>query len=185
MSFDEGWHVDPSNPRQERYWDGTEWSGQAREHGAFQADSTPRPIAPQRPADAYVDSSSRAAWFIAASPLWLPVPYALLSLFALAADSAGQGRVVYLVVTGVVLLLAAFQDRAVLRELEVRHPASPWWVALTPLAYLIARHRALREVPGYRSSPLTVHIVSITVALVVAVTLLMVSGLPFLMYGGR
>ena len=183
MSFDEGWHVDPTNPRQERYWNGTAWSGQWREHGFFHGDVTPRPIEPRAASEAYVDRSSRAAWILASSPLWLPVPYAALSLFGMASAAAAESRLGYILVIGLLLVLAARRDQAVLSASRVSSPASPLWTLLSPLAYLIARQRSLRDVPGYRSSPLLVHVLCIGVLVAVVVALGLVSGLPFLMFG--
>jgi len=184
MSFEPGWHVDPSNPRQERFWNGTAWSGEWRETGGFQQNIAPRTVRPPGPTDVFVNSSSRSAWFIATSPLWFAVLYFFLSLFAVVSEPAGQVRIAFLVASGILLLLAARRDRAVLADQGVSRPASPWWMALGPLAYLIRRHVVLREVPGFRGSPLTVHVLCIVVIAVAALALLLMSGLSFLLFGG-
>jgi hypothetical protein len=65
-----------------------------------------------------------------------------------------------------------FQDRSRLRLLGHDQTASPWWVVLSPLVYLIVRSVRVRQCTGRRGSgPLTTYIclyIAPPIAIVVA-----------------
>lgn len=69
-------------------------------------------------------------------------------------------------------LIMGFQDRARLRLLGHDQTASPWWIVLHPLVYLIVRSIRVRQCTGRRGSgPLTTYLcfyVAPPIALVVA-----------------
>jgi hypothetical protein len=59
----------------------------------------------------------------------------------------------------VLTLVMGFQDRSRLRLLGHDQTASPWWIALNPLAYLIVRSVRVRQCTGRRGSgPLTTYV---------------------------
>jgi len=56
-------------------------------------------------------------------------------------------------------LIMGFQDRARLRLLGHEETASPWWIVLSPLVYLIVRSVRVRQATGKRGSgPLTTYL---------------------------
>jgi hypothetical protein len=69
-------------------------------------------------------------------------------------------------------LIMGFQDRSRLRLLGHDQTASPWWVVLSPLVYLIVRSVRVRQCTGRRGSgPLTTYIclyIAPPIAIVVA-----------------
>jgi hypothetical protein len=156
-----GWYEDPSGIPGTRWWDGTAWTNHTREE--------PPPVVPtfaplppvqnptlraqqplpvvQRVGDGVEDS--RAAWWIAFSPLWSIVGQAIIVSTILAISSAQLSALVpALIVANLVLwatvLALAFLDRARLRSGGNATTASPLWVLLSPLVYLIARAREVR-----------------------------------------
>ena len=69
-------------------------------------------------------------------------------------------------------LVLGFQDRARLRLLGHDQTASPWWIVLSPLVYLIVRSVRVRQSTGRRGSgPLTTYIclyIAPAIAIIVA-----------------
>jgi hypothetical protein len=89
-------------------------------------------------------SSTRTVWWIAFEPLWGVVTqvilFGLLNSFGI--PPAAVIALVFTVLNAgivVVLVALAFADRRALLAGGNQSAASPWWVLLTPLAYLIAR----------------------------------------------
>lgn len=146
-----GWYPDPAGGEGKRWWDGRTWTANVQE-----PEATPpppsfgnyvpvelragRPIAIAEAGIAY----TRASWWIAGSPLWLVVPQAALVelVNALAPQAQGSlvlGGVLYSVLVWVALIGLAFADRDALRRGGNATAASPWWMLLSPLVYLILR----------------------------------------------
>jgi hypothetical protein len=69
-------------------------------------------------------------------------------------------------------LILGFQDRSRLRLLGHDQTASPWWIVLSPLVYLIVRSVRVRQSTGRRGSgPLTTYVclyIAPAIAIVVA-----------------
>jgi hypothetical protein len=151
-----GWYPDPAGGNGKRWWDGTGWTHnvQAPEvappppsfgnyvHAEF------RPTIPLPIAESGI-GYTRSSWWIAGSPLWIVVPQAIVlglfsSLAPLPAPSIVLGATLFTVLGWLITLGLAFADRAGLIRGGNLTAASPWWILLTPLAYLIARARQVR-----------------------------------------
>ena len=151
-----GWYPDPAGGDGTRWWDGDQWTSHIREpevappplsFGKYLPPElrswTPLPIA-----DVGI-SDTRVSWWIAFSPMWSIVPQAIVveSIMALSSapiSSFVPALAVVNVLIWAVVLVMAFADRAKLRAGGNPSAASPFWVLLTPLAYLIARARRVR-----------------------------------------
>ncbi|HEX4443001.1 MAG TPA: DUF2510 domain-containing protein [Galbitalea sp.] len=177
-----GWYDEPTGGPGRRWWDGTNWTSHTQQDLEPVAAPTiapsnpvnpqvlgqqqPLPVA-QRVGDGVEDS--RAAWWIAFSPLWSIVGQAIVVSTILALTSAQiaqfvPGLVILNVVLWAAVLALAFVDRARLRSGGNATTASPFWVLLSPLVYLIAR---AREVQMYAAGAWTV-VIWWCVALVLA-----------------
>ncbi len=162
-----GWYPDPADPAGKRWWDGTKWTTDVQP--APQAPS-PQPFAetpvltrgsiapdPFEASHSFARatrhtgiSHTRAGWWISFQPLWglvtqvvlvvvavsfLAIPQALLSIILLGFN---------LVVLAILVALA-HADRNGLRAGGNETAASPWWILLTPLVYLILRAREINR----------------------------------------
>mgnify|MGYP001553846043 CR=1 FL=1 len=151
-----GWYADPSGGDGQRWWDGSAWTS----HVQAPLGATPLPTANQRqsmaavplPAVQRVNSGvedTKAVWWIAFSPLWSIVPQAIIVSTIMALTSADPvvfipALIVVNLLLWAVVLWMAFADHARLRAGGNPTAASPFWVLLTPLAYLIARATHVR-----------------------------------------
>jgi hypothetical protein len=140
----EGWRADPGDPALERWWDGVSWTEFTRA-----APPAPRPIERRIPVREQIyrppDPATRAVAWIAWSPGW--VTFVLLPLALLGLASALASLLVP-VTAGLVLLILgalAVRDGRQLYERGFPRRPSPAWMLLSPVAYLVARWRALGE----------------------------------------
>ena len=177
-----GWYDEPSGGPGKRWWDGTNWTSHTQQDFAPVAVPTfapstgahPQAVLPQQPLAVAQRigegvEDSRAAWWIAFSPLWSIVGQAIVVSAILALTSTQlapfvPGLIVLNVVLWAAILALAFVDRALLRSGGNATTASPFWVLLSPLAYLIAR---ARQVQMYAAGAWTV-VIWWCVALVLA-----------------
>jgi hypothetical protein len=153
-----GWYPDPAGGDGKRWWDGSQWTSNTRE--AEQAPALPtfgnyvpaedRSVRPVLRGDAGV-AYTRASWWLSLSPLWVVIPQVILveSVEALAsgltpAATFVPGLALLNVLIWVALVWLAFADRRKLLSLGNNSAASPFWVLLTPLAYLIVRAQHVR-----------------------------------------
>ncbi|EAR23832.1 NAD synthetase [marine actinobacterium PHSC20C1] len=97
-----------------------------------------------------VDGDTPPVRLIANSPLWFWGTIGILFAFSTRNPLANTAIVLAVVVGIIVLLNAAFRDRTLLTERGAVPVASPLWMLLSPVAYLIARKRALKSIPGNR-----------------------------------
>jgi Protein of unknown function (DUF2510) len=156
-SIPAGWYPDPAAPGGKRWWDGARWTHDV------QAEPEPPLVVPSRAPIARGESLStgssahyskitpvtgvvhtRVSGWLAASPLWLVLPQVLLvsiisSLGVSITAPVELGTVALSLALYVVLVRLAFADRAGLLAGGNVTAASPWWMLLSPLAYLIAR----------------------------------------------
>lgn len=162
-----GWYDDPSGGGGRRWWDGANWTSHVQaplpvvqvpvvQVPVVQAPAVPSApfVANQQPVQRVQRvkegaHETRAAWWIAFSPLWSAVGQAVvfsivLSLLSLPTAELLPEIVVLNVVLWALVLVFAFNDRAKLVEAGIVGTASPYWVLLTPIAYLIARALQVR-----------------------------------------
>ena len=151
-----GWYPDPAGGDGKRWWDGRVWTNDLQAAEAPPAPPTFgnyvhaefRPTIPIPVAEAGI-AYTRESWWIAGSPLWVVVPQAALyelfdALAPLTVSSAVLGGTLLSLLAWAILLRLAFADRAGLLRGGNSTAASPWWVLLTPLAYLIVRARQVQ-----------------------------------------
>jgi hypothetical protein len=161
-----GWYPDPGGSADLRWWNGQQWTAQLQPVPVAPVAPPPPAVQSFQPAaeKAYVPFSSAAAaprpvlrgiaytrtvWWICFQPLWglatQAVMYAIVTAF-------GPVPTVLLVIGFTVLNLLlwallvrlAFADRKALVEGGNGSAASPWWILLSPLVYLILRARQVR-----------------------------------------
>lgn len=106
------------------------------------------------------DDTTPQLWWIALSPTWFVMTNFVLVGFSLAAPSAGLVLSILPVGAAAFLFVLAVADRDGLARREGIRAASPFWMLLGPVGYLIARRFALRR---YRiavaSAPLVVVVI--------------------------
>jgi hypothetical protein len=169
-----GWYTDPADPAGKRWWDGQRWTADviAPEPPPVSTFGGAAPLA--RTENAYVPFASthtiapattetgvaytRAGWWICAHPFWgvATQAVAVTLLNFTGAPPAGElalGLVAVNIVFLGILIALAFADRAALLAGGNGSAASPWWMLLSPLGYLIARALEVRrwEVGGWAS----------------------------------
>ena len=151
-----GWYADPAGGTGKRWWDGAGWTTHTQEPEPAPPPATfgtyvpaeQRSFTPLGTADVGI-AYTRAAWWIAFSPIWSVVTQAIIVESAQAISPTPIAAFVPALAVLNVLLLAvlvvlAFNDRVKLHSLGNNSAASPWWVLLTPLAYLIVRAQHVR-----------------------------------------
>jgi hypothetical protein len=146
-----GWYPDPAGGEGKRWWDGGAWTHSVQEPEATPAPasfSEFRPAIPL-PAAEVGTAYTRESWWIAGSPLWVIVPQAALvqifnSLAPLPIPSLILGISLFTLLAWLILIRLAFGDRSGLVRGGNNTAASPWWMLLTPLAYLIVRARQVQ-----------------------------------------
>jgi hypothetical protein len=165
-SIPAGWYPDPAGSDGTRWWNGVAWTSNVQPAFA--------PIAPVIPifADdaasssrtdgAYVPFQStpqgtpgvkrsltytRSVWWISAEPIWTLVPQiVIVALVGLATPvSLTLGLAALNLVVWIVLIALAYSDRAALLAGGNGSAASPWWLLLSPFAYMIARSIHVRR----------------------------------------
>jgi Protein of unknown function (DUF2510) len=161
-----GWYPDPAGGDGKRWWDGATWSAHVQEAPApppvatFGAYVPPeaRALAPLPTAGEAGIAYTRTSWWLAWSPIWVVVPQATVVgvFYSIAPPPLAPlvlGLAVVNIVVWAVLLRMAYVDRTALHSGGNNSAASPLWVFLTPLAYLIvrARHVALYATGGWAS----------------------------------
>lgn len=128
-----------------------------------------------RKPDGPKSSSTVAVWLIALMPV-IQLAAVLGVIFGL----SDFGSFMQLAVGFVFFLwnaVLASNDKRRLLSSGHREAATPWWLLLTPLAYLIARTVCVSKQGGRGSAPLWVYIVLGTAPFAAAATLLMGSNL--------
>lgn len=116
-------------------------------------------------------SGTGAVWMIAVMPA---VQLAAVLALILVLEDFGQfmqAAVAFVFFLWTAVL--ASHDKRRLLTFGHRDTATPWWILLTPLAYLIARTVCLRKQGGHGSAPMWVYILLSTIPAVVAVSLLL------------
>jgi hypothetical protein len=155
-SIPAGWYPDPAGGAGKRWWDGTTWTTNVREPEEPPAPPTfgsyvpadQRPTTPLPTAEVGV-AYTRASWWIAGSPLWVVIPQVALvqiinSVAPLPTTSLVLAIGLFTVLAWGILIALAFADRSRLIIGGNNSAASPWWILLTPLAYLITRARQVQ-----------------------------------------
>jgi hypothetical protein len=155
-SIPAGWYPDPGGDDGKRWWDGSQWTSHVQQPltvpspPVFNISGFAQPRSMQSAQKLGVGiEDTRAAWWIAFSPIWSIVGQATVIAIILALTSAPLSQFVpALVILNVVLWAAviglAVLDRGKLRSGGNTTAASPLWVLLTPLAYLIVRAQHVR-----------------------------------------
>ncbi|MEJ1230687.1 MAG: DUF2510 domain-containing protein [Galbitalea sp.] len=153
-----GWYPDPAGGDGTRWWDGGGWTAEVRPapvvtppvstFGSLASAAEFRVPVAIKHGDAGI-AYTRTSWWIAFSPLWTVVPEVIaivvvksivtMSLSAMAPELAAANLVLLGILVGL-----AHADRAALARGGNETTASPWWILLTPLAYLIARAQRVR-----------------------------------------
>lgn len=114
-------------------------------------------------------SGTAAVWMIAVMPA---VQLAtVLALIIVVGDFGSFMQVAVAFVFFLWTAVLASHDKRRLLTLGHRHAATPWWLLLTPLAYLIARTVCVRKQGSHGSAPMWVYILLSTIPAVVAVAL--------------
>jgi hypothetical protein len=170
-----GWYEDPADQSGERWWDGTAWTHAVRHSvlppvPVFAGEITTATVPPLVVEPAYVPfqsetavaitrrgtSQTRSSWWIALYPIWALVPQVVL-VIALGVTSplilsAGIGGINF--VAWLVLLRLAFADRSTLISAGNASAGSPFWMVLSPLAYMVARSIHVRHYDSGGWTPL-------------------------------
>jgi hypothetical protein len=154
-----GWYADPSGGDGKRWWDGGQWTNHVQQPLAVAQPPAfggpgPMQFRPMQPTASVQKlgvgiEDTRAAWWIAFSPIWSIVGQAIVVSIILALTSAPVARfvpalIILNVVLWAVVIGLAVLDHAKLRSGGNTTAASPLWVLLTPLAYLIVRAQHVR-----------------------------------------
>jgi hypothetical protein len=176
-----GWYPDPADDSRTRWWNGTQWTHNVQDAAPLAPLAPLTPMLPHiqaSPASAgYVPFQSaprevpgttrgiaytRAVWWIAFHPLWAIVPQVVIvALVGIGTPLiVGMGLAILNLVIFVVMIALAFNDRAVLVAGGNGSAGSPWWMLLSPLAYLIARTIEVKRWDSSGWGPLVWWIVS-------------------------
>jgi hypothetical protein len=147
-----GWYADPAGGDGKRWWDGAQWTSHTQDPPAAPPPTfgnyipvEQRSFQPAAVADAGT-AYTRAAWWIAFSPVWSIVSQVIVveSVMAITPtpfhDFVPALIAINLLVWAVLVALA-FNDRIKLLSLGNNSAASPWLVLLTPIVYLVIRAR--------------------------------------------
>jgi hypothetical protein len=113
-------------------------------------------------------SSSVAVWMIASMPV---IQFAaVLGLVFVLADFGPfmQAAVAFIFFLWTAVL--ASRDKHHLLLSGHRKAATPWWLLLTPLAYLIARTACIRKQGGHGSAPMWVYVLLSTIPVIFAIS---------------
>lgn len=158
-----GWHPDPAGTPQERWWDGTTWTDYLRDTPTAPP-APPEPPAPSESA-AIPEYQPMSSWPSAASPaefvhtaqgspntpgIWMIAFYPLFALPLRLLPGTGMllpDLVLILVILGLALaysVIGVVWDHLALRSRNLP-AASPFWLFLTLVGYLVARRVALRR----------------------------------------
>jgi hypothetical protein len=102
-----------------------------------------------------------SSWFVALSPFYYAIAF-IIALPALASITSlvtlGAIAAAIVVVPFIIALVFAIVDFSALKGRGLPRPASPAWMLLTPLVYLIVRTVRVRRATGRGSAPLWVWI---------------------------
>jgi|GEM_PF-5119976 len=133
--------IDPYRPMSQRY--------NSQGHVSMSA----RPVTQFQPTRAY----TKSVWAIATAPLWSTI--LLLGLMI----TLGDFYSTFLIALTSVLIFAltvmfAIHDRHVLKASLHTATASPWWMLLSPLLYLVVRGVHVTRTVGHGWAPLIVHV---------------------------
>jgi hypothetical protein len=151
-----GWYPDPAGGDGKRWWDGSAWTHnvQAPEVAPAAPSFGNYVSAEFRPSIAFPTAEvgtayTRASWWIAFSPLWVSVPLAVVlgildSLAPAPVPTLVLGISLFTVLGWAITVQLAFADRAGLIRGGNNSAASPWWVLLTPIVYLVMRARQVQ-----------------------------------------
>ncbi|HEY4268395.1 MAG TPA: DUF2510 domain-containing protein [Galbitalea sp.] len=146
-----GWYKDPADSARLRWWDGSQWTSTVQNaplgrpaeaaYVPFQR-SAQIEQATNSPGLAY----TRTMWWISAQPIWGVVTQVMLFALVTAFGSVPAAILVpgYLILNLALLAVLvglAFADRRALLQGGNQSAASPWWMLLSPLVYLILRAR--------------------------------------------
>lgn len=156
-SIPAGWYPDPAGSDSKRWWDGSQWTAHLQ-----QPEAPPPPLAtfgnfvpPElRPAIAIPTADAgiaytRTSWWLALSPAWIAASEAFVVETIMCFTSAHlhtfiPGLLALNVVVWLILYWFARLDRARLFNGGNNTFASPNWVFLTPLVYLIMRAKQVQ-----------------------------------------
>ena len=164
-SIPAGWYPDPAGGAGKRWWDGSIWTANLQEpevappapsFGSY-IPAGLRPVTPLPTAERGI-AYTRASWWIAGSPFWVVLPQVIVveifdSLAPLPVPTLLLAIALFTALAWAILILLGFSDRTGLINGGNQSVASPWWLLLTPLAYLIvrARHVQLYAIGGWAS----------------------------------
>jgi Protein of unknown function (DUF2510). len=113
-------------------------------------------------------SSSLAVWLIASMPV---IQFAtVLALVFVLADFGTFMQVAVGFIFFLWSAVLASRDKHHLLLSGHRKAATPWWLLLTPLAYLIARTVCIRKQGGHGSAPMWVYILLSTIPVIFVVS---------------
>jgi hypothetical protein len=102
-----------------------------------------------------------SSWFVALSPFYYAIAF-IIALPALASIASltilGEIAGAIIAIPFVIALIFAIADFSALKKRGLARPASPGWMFLTPLVYLIVRTVRVRRATGRGSAPLWVWI---------------------------
>jgi hypothetical protein len=191
-----GWHDDPADSANLRWWDGTGWTA----HVAPKPTTAPAPptgfepvadplaaqlqreatyvpfqnaepysvgMAPQA-AGAWGSPHTLAGWLLGTSLFWASILNLLTTYIQRLVGGAEFVSIVGLVVVVAILILLGVADQRQLRARGFDRAPSPAWIVLSPLAYLIAR--VVRV--GRRSvGPLLTYAIPLALAIVAAIAI--------------
>jgi hypothetical protein len=128
-------------------------------------------------------SSSVAVWMIACIPV-MQFATVLALVFVLGDFGTFMQAAVGFIFFLWTAVLAS-RDKHHLLLSGHRNAATPWWLLLTPLAYLIARTVCIRKQGGHGSAPMWVYILLSTIPVIFAVAVFFAADVMSLVLGAR
>ena len=154
-----GWYPNPENPAQERWWGGLSWTNDVRDPvPVMSAPPVPAPYTPM--ANAFVASQPQSFaapghWQVEVGspntvPIWLIATYPAVAVIiavarlALPLDISRSLSFPIALIAFALYIGMAFWDHFELKR-RGHDAASPAWVFLTVIAYLIARRIVLKK----------------------------------------
>jgi len=151
-----GWYPDPAGGDGKRWWDGAAWTHNVQEPEVAPAapsfgnyvSAEFRPSIPLPTAEVGT-GYTRSSWWIAGSPIWVTAPQAAVlgildSLAPAPIPTIVLGVSLFTILGWLITVRLAFADRAGLIRGGNNSAASPWWVLLTPIVYLVMRAREVQ-----------------------------------------
>ena len=153
-----GWHGDPHNAGIDRWWDGFEWTANTRT----------TPMRSPAPAEArawirphVVEATTLPAACLSLSPTLFVFGLGILYAFSLASPIAYLLLLAFFPTSFIAAIVWAVTDRDSLVARGIPRAASPLWVMLTPLCYLIARSHCLQHRTSRPDQYLPLHVIQL------------------------